>query len=83
LGPIRLLPGRKPAHSSATCTGVCPPYDLKEIAEVLHESEPALIVLGEATIERAVEEATERAKKQTKKEVRAQAKEIEKAIDEA
>jgi hypothetical protein len=59
------------------------PYDLKEIAEMLHESEAALIVLGEATIGRAVEEATERAKKQTKKEVRAQAKEIEKAIDEA
>jgi uncharacterized membrane protein len=57
--------------------------DLKEIGEVLEESEAALIVVGEATIERAVEEATRRAKKELKKEVRADAKEIEKAIDSA
>ena len=57
--------------------------ELKEIGEMLDESDAALIVVGEATIERAVEEATGRAKKQMKKEVRAQAKEIEKAIDEA
>ena len=57
--------------------------DLKEIGEMLDESDAALIVVGEATIERAVEEATQRAKKQMKKEVRAEAKEIEKAIDEA
>ena len=57
--------------------------DLKEIGELLDDSDAALIVVGEATIERAVEEATQRAKKQMKKEVRAEAKEIEKAIDEA
>jgi uncharacterized membrane protein len=57
--------------------------DLKEIGEMLDESDAALIVVGEATIERAVEEATQRAKKQMKKEVRAEAKEIKKAIDEA
>jgi uncharacterized membrane protein len=57
--------------------------DLKEMGEMLDESDAALIVVGEATIERAVEEATQRAKKQMKKEVRAEAKEIEKAIDEA
>ena len=57
--------------------------DLKEIGEMLDESDAALIVVGEATIERAVEEATQRAKKQMKKEVRAEAKEIEKAIEEA
>ena len=57
--------------------------DLKEIGEMLDESDAALIVVGEATIERAVEEATQRAKKQMKKEVRAEAKEIDKAIDEA
>jgi uncharacterized membrane protein len=57
--------------------------DLKEIGEMLDESDAALIVVGEATIERAVEEATQRAKKQMKKEVRAEAKEVEKAIDEA
>ena len=57
--------------------------DLKEIGEMLDDSDAALIVVGEATIERAVEEATQRAKKQMKKEVRAEAKEIEKAIDEA
>ena len=57
--------------------------DLKEIGEMLDESDAALIVVGEATIERAVEEATQRAKKQMKKEVRAEVKEIEKAIDEA
>jgi uncharacterized membrane protein len=32
--------------------------DLKEIGEMLDESDAALIVVGEATIERAVEEAT-------------------------
>jgi uncharacterized membrane protein len=57
--------------------------DLKEMGDMLDESDAALIVVGEATIERAVEEATQRAKKQMKKEVRAEAKEIEKAIDEA
>jgi uncharacterized membrane protein len=57
--------------------------DLKEIGEMLDESEAALIVVGEATVERAVEEQTRRAKKEMKKEVRADAKEIEKAIDAA
>jgi uncharacterized membrane protein len=57
--------------------------DLKEIGEMLDESEAALIVVGEATVERAVEEQTKRAKKELKKEVRADAKEMEKAIDEA
>ena len=57
--------------------------DLKEIGEMLDESEAALIVVGEATVERAVEEQTKRAKKEMKKEVRAEAKEMEKAIDEA
>jgi len=57
--------------------------DLKEVGEMLDESEAALIVVGEATIERAVEEATRRAKKAMKKEVRADAKEMEKAIDTA
>jgi uncharacterized membrane protein len=55
--------------------------DLNEIGETLDESEAALIVVGEATIERAVEEATERAKKTMKKEVRADAREMEKEID--
>jgi uncharacterized membrane protein len=55
--------------------------DLKEIGEMLDESEAALIVVGEATIERAVEEQTRRAKKEMKKEVRAEAKEMERAID--
>src|SRR5215217_8703750 len=61
--------------------------DLKEVGEMLDESEAALIVVGEATIERAVEEATRRAKKEMKKEmkkeVRADAKEMERAIDRA
>jgi uncharacterized membrane protein len=57
--------------------------DLKEIGEMLDESDAALIVVGEATIERAVEDATRRAKQEMKKEVRADAKEIEKAIDKA
>jgi uncharacterized membrane protein len=57
--------------------------DLKEIGEMLDESEAALIVVGEATIERAVEEQTRRAKKEMKKEVRADAKEMERAIDKA
>jgi uncharacterized membrane protein len=57
--------------------------DLKEVGEALDESEAALIVIGEATIERAVEEATKRTKKAMKKEVRADAREIERAIDKA
>jgi hypothetical protein len=57
--------------------------DLKEVGEMLDDSEAALIVVGEATIERAVEEATKRAKKEMKKEVRADAREMEKAIDSA
>ncbi len=57
--------------------------DLKEVGEMLEESEAALIVVGEATIERALDEATRRAKKEMKKEVRADAKEIERAIDSA
>jgi uncharacterized membrane protein len=55
--------------------------DLKEIGEMLEESEAAMIGVGEMTIERAVDEATERAKKAMKKEVRADAREIERAID--
>lgn len=55
--------------------------DLKEIGEMLEESESALIVVGEATIERGVDEAIKHAKKQMKKEVRADAREIERAID--
>src|SRR5829696_6435334 len=54
--------------------------DLKEVGEMLDNSEAALIVVGEATLERAVDEATKRAKKQLKKEVRADAREMEKAV---
>jgi uncharacterized membrane protein len=57
--------------------------DVKEVGEMLEESEAALIVVGEATIERAVDDATKRAKKELKKEVRADAKEMERAIDRA
>jgi uncharacterized membrane protein len=57
--------------------------DLKEVGEMLDDSEAALIVVGEATVERGVEEATRRAKKEVKKEVRADAKEMERAIDKA
>ena len=57
--------------------------DLKEIGEMLDESEAALIVVGEATVERAVEEQTRRAKQEMKKEVRADAREMERAIDAA
>ena len=57
--------------------------DLREVGEALEESEAALIVIGEATIERGVEEAIKRAKKEMKKEVRADAREIERAIDSA
>jgi uncharacterized membrane protein len=55
--------------------------DLKEVGEMLEESEAALIVVGEATIERGVDEATRGAKKEMKKEVRADAKEMERTID--
>jgi uncharacterized membrane protein len=55
--------------------------DLEEIGEMLDESEAALIVVGEATIERAVDEEVKRAKKEMKKEVRADAREMERAID--
>ena len=55
--------------------------DLKEVGEMLDESEAALIVVGEMTIERGVDEAIERAKKELKKEVRADAREFERFID--
>src|SRR5215213_8273174 len=55
--------------------------DLKEVGEMLDESEAALIVVGEATVERAVDEAIERAKKEMKKEVRADAREFDRFID--
>ena len=55
--------------------------DLKEIGEMLEESEAALIVVGEMTIERGVDEAIERAKKELKKEVRADAREFDRFID--
>jgi uncharacterized membrane protein len=57
--------------------------DLKALGEMLDESEAALIVIGEETIERGVDEAIKHAKKEMKKEVRADAKEMERAIDEA
>jgi uncharacterized membrane protein len=57
--------------------------DVKEVGEMLDNSEAALIVVGEATVERAVDEATERAKRDLKKEIRADAREMEKAVDEA
>jgi uncharacterized membrane protein len=55
--------------------------DVKEVGEMLDESEAALIVLGEATIERAIEQETRRAKRAMKKQVEAEAKEMERAID--
>ncbi|HEU4848569.1 MAG TPA: DUF1269 domain-containing protein [Rubrobacteraceae bacterium] len=55
--------------------------DLKEVGDSLDRSEAALIVVGEATIERGVEEATRRAKRELKKEVRADAREMDRAID--
>jgi uncharacterized membrane protein len=55
--------------------------DVREVGKMLDESEAALIVVGEATIERAVEEQTRRAKKSMKKQVEAEAKEMERAID--
>ena len=55
----------------------------ERFGEMLDESEAALIVVGEVTVERAVEDATKRAEKEMKREVRAGAKEMEKAIDEA
>ena len=55
----------------------------REVGEMLEDSEAALIVVGEATIERAVDEATERAKQDLKKEIKADARAMEKAVDEA
>ena len=55
--------------------------DLEEIGEMLDESEAALIVVGEATIERAIEQETKRAKQAMKKQVEADAREMERAID--
>jgi uncharacterized membrane protein len=57
--------------------------DVREVGEMLDNSEAALIVVGEATVERAVDEATERAKRDLKKEIRADARAMEKAVDEA
>jgi uncharacterized membrane protein len=57
--------------------------DIREVGEMLDDSEAALIVVGEATIERAVDDATKQAKRELKKEIRADAREMEKAVDEA
>jgi uncharacterized membrane protein len=57
--------------------------DVKDVGELLDNSEAALIVVGEATVERAVEDATKRAKQEMKKEIRADAREMESAVDEA
>jgi uncharacterized membrane protein len=57
--------------------------DVKEVGEMLDDSEAALIVVGEATIERAVDDATKRTKTELKKEIRADAREMERAVDEA
>jgi uncharacterized membrane protein len=57
--------------------------DVREVGEMLDNSEAALIVVGEATIERAVDEATARAKRDLKKEIKADARAMEKAVDEA
>ena len=57
--------------------------DLKEVGEMLEESEAALIVIGEETIEQGVDKAVKHAKRDMKKEVRADAREIERSIDEA
>jgi hypothetical protein len=57
--------------------------DVREVGELLDNSEVALIVVGEATIERAVAQATERAKKELKKDVRADAREMDRSIDAA
>jgi hypothetical protein len=55
--------------------------DPKEIGEVLDESEAALIVVDENTVELAIEEETSCAKKAMKKQVKADAREMERAID--
>jgi uncharacterized membrane protein len=57
--------------------------DIKEVGEMLDNSEAALIVVGEATIERAVDDATKQAKRELKKEIRADARDMERAVDEA
>ena len=57
--------------------------DIREVGEMLDNSEAALIVVGEATIEQAVDDATRQAKRELKKEIRADAREMEKAVDEA
>ena len=57
--------------------------DIRDVGEMLENSEAALIVVGEATIERAVDEASARAKRELKKEIRADAREMERAVDEA
>jgi uncharacterized membrane protein len=57
--------------------------DVKEVGEMLDNSEAALIVVGEATIERAVDDATKQAKRELKKEIRADARDMERAVDEA
>ena len=61
--------------------GGIPRSDLDEIGQTLQEGEAALVVIGEATIERAVDEATRRAKKELKKEVDADAREMDRAIE--
>jgi len=57
--------------------------DLKDVGQLLDEGEAVVLVIGEATIERAVEEALEDAKRTMKKQIDADAKELKKAADAA
>jgi uncharacterized membrane protein len=57
--------------------------DLKDIGDMLDEGEAVVLVIGEATIERAVEDALKDAKRTLKKQVDADADALKKAIDAA
>jgi hypothetical protein len=57
--------------------------DLKDIGDMLDEGEAVVLVIGEATIERAVDDALKDAKRTLKKQVDADADALKKAIDAA
>src|SRR5215213_8292612 len=57
--------------------------DVKDVGEMLENSEAALTVVGAGTVERPVPGAPGTAKRDLKKEIRADAREMEKAVDEA
>lgn len=56
--------------------------DLKDLGELMDESETGLVIFGESKLDELIEKALKRAKKQIAKEIRAEDKDFEKYLKE-